>query len=406
MFNDLKEAINWLENKKKKKKREDLSRITDLAKQLDIYNLNFKIIHIAGTNGKGSTAMYINNILLDLGYKVGLFTSPYIIKFNERIILNNQYIDDLDLLNLINYLYPIINDYEKEKDDLVPFFEILFLITLLYFKKNNIDYAVIECGLGGLLDSTNFVKPICSIITSIGYDHEKTLGPTIYDIARHKAGIIKRNTPIISIKNNITDNYLKEVAKLNNSPIYLLDDLTNSASINNGVDFIYKNTKYHTNLRGLFQANNASLMLKFLDIFFPDTSYDLIQNSLAKASIPCRYEIIDNYILDGAHNISAVKELVKTLIKENKVNICCIFSSLNDKAYDLVLKELDKVVSKYVFPKFNDSRQTDPNVFSKLTSKPSIVVSNISEALKKSKDLTLITGSLHFVSSVRHLLKP
>lgn len=401
MFDNLDEALYWLEHKKKKHKREDLSRMNELLKILNLNNLDFKIIHIAGTNGKGSTAININNLLLSLNYKVGLFTSPYIVKFNERIMINNNYISDEELLNLINYIYPIILEYENKNDDLVPFFEILFLICLIYFKNQKIDYAVIETGIGGLLDATNVVKPIASIITSIGYDHMASLGDSILDIAKHKAGIIKENTPVFTITNGETDDYLKEVANNKNSKLFILKDYSSDAKIvTNGTSFTYDDFNFITPLFGLFQANNASLAIAFMKYFFNITNEE-INKGLSLSYVPGRFEKINNFILDGAHNISATLELVKT-IKTLKLNhLTCIFSSLKDKRYDLMLKVLDEVVDTYIFPKFADLRQVEPETFTKYTSKETSIATDISEAITKCKNITLITGSLHFVSACR-----
>lgn len=404
MFNNIEIALDWLQNKKKKQKRTDLSRITNLAKIIDVYDYNFKIIHIAGTNGKGSTAMYINNILLKLGYKVGLFTSPYIVKFNERIIINNNYINDLDLLNLINYIYPIITTYEEENADLVPFFEILTLIALKYFKENNLDYVVLECGIGGRFDATNFIKPIISIITSIGYDHQQSLGEDILDICYHKCGIIKENTPIFTISNSKCNDLIISEANKLNAKLFLLKDLTDEALINNGTDFYYDDYLFHTPLYGLYQANNASLMIAVIKYLF-NLDNDFINESLKNSFIPGRFEIINNYILDGAHNISAIKLLVKTLKDMNISNLSCIFTSLKDKRYQDILPILDQVVNKYIFVNFADLRSVEANVFVNITKKPNIICKNIDEALAKTKrEKTLITGSLHFVSFVRSKL--
>lgn len=404
MFNNIEIALDWLQNKKKKQKRTDLSRITNLAKIIDVYDYNFKIIHIAGTNGKGSTAMYINNILLKLGYKVGLFTSPYIVKFNERIIINNNYINDLDLLNLINYIYPIITTYEEENADLVPFFEILTLIALKYFKENNLDYVVLECGIGGRFDATNFIKPIISIITSIGYDHQQSLGEDILDICYHKCGIIKENTPIFTISNSKCNDLIISEANKLNAKLFLLKDLTDETLINNGTDFYYDDYLFHTPLYGLYQANNASLMIAVIKYLF-NLDNDFINESLKNSFIPGRFEIINNYILDGAHNISAIKLLVKTLKDMNISNLSCIFTSLKDKRYEDILPILDQVVDKYIFVNFADLRSVEANVFVNITKKPNIICKNIDEALAKTKrEKTLITGSLHFVSFVRSKL--
>ncbi len=405
MFDNLNRALEWLQNKKKKTKRQDLKRITTLAKTINIYKNNFKIIHIAGTNGKGSTAMYYTNILMDLGYKVGSFTSPYIIKFNERITINKEYISDKDLLKLINDIYPIICDYEVKNDDLVPFFEILVLIAFQYFKQNEIEYLVLECGLGGLLDATNFVVPKLSIITSIGYDHQNSLGEDILDIAYHKAGIIKENGICFTISNPLTNQYIIEEANKLNAKLYILDDISLTAKENNGTDFVYNGFNFHTPLYGLYQANNAVLMIAGIKHLFPNIDYKFVNKSLQKAFIPARFEKINNYILDGAHNISAIKELVKTLKELQLTNIICIYTSLKDKKYADIIPLLDEIVDSYIFPTFNDARSVEAREFSKYTKKKYQVVDSLKEALNLvNTKPCLITGSLHFVSECRKFL--
>lgn len=405
MFDNLNRALEWLQNKKKKTKRQDLKRITTLAKTINIYKNNFKIIHIAGTNGKGSTAMYYTNILMDLGYKVGSFTSPYIIKFNERITINKEYISDKDLLRLINDIYPIICDYEVKNDDLVPFFEILVLIAFQYFKQNEIEYLVLECGLGGLLDATNFVVPKLSIITSIGYDHQNSLGEDILDIAYHKAGIIKENGICFTISNPLTNQYIIEEANKLNAKLYILDDISLTAKENNGTDFVYNGFNFHTPLYGLYQANNAVLMIAGIKHLFPNIDYKFVNKSLQKAFIPARFEKINNYILDGAHNISAIKELVKTLKELQLTNIICIYTSLKDKKYADIIPLLDEIVDSYIFPTFNDARSVEAREFSKYTKKKYQVVDSLKEALNLvNTKPCLITGSLHFVSECRKFL--
>ena len=405
MFNNINSALDWLQNKKKKTKREDLKRITTLAELLNVKNNNFKIIHIAGTNGKGSTAMYFTNMLMDLGFKVGSFTSPYIIKFNERITINNEYISDMDLLKLINNIYPIICDYEVKNDDLVPFFEILVLIAFQYFKQNQINYLVLECGLGGRLDATNFVIPNLSIITSIGYDHQNSLGEDILDIAYHKAGIIKENGVCFTISNPLTNQYVLAEAKLLKSKLFVLDDVSLTAKEDRGTNFIYNGFNFHTPLYGLYQANNAALMIAGIKYLFPDLDYNIINKSLQKAFIPARFEKINNYILDGAHNISAIKELVRTLKELRITNIICIYTSLKDKKYPEIIPILDEIIESYIFPTFNDARSVEAKEFSKYTNKKYQVVDSLEEAfnLVNTKPC-LITGSLHFVSECRKLL--
>ena len=196
-MNSLDESLNWLYTQKKSKKREDLSRIEYCIKELNI-KTDYPIFHIAGTNGKGSTATFIKSILMEANYKVGFFVSPFVISFNERIEINNDYINDDEIINYIEKLKQFASEYTSKFNDTIPFFELTFLMALMHFEKNNIDVAVIECGLGGRLDATNCLDKTISVITNIGYDHMQTLGNTLEDIAYHKLGITRKNIPCLT----------------------------------------------------------------------------------------------------------------------------------------------------------------------------------------------------------------
>ena len=193
MFKTIKEALSFIESQRVKRSFEDFQKIVDRYH----FNVNLKnVIHVAGTNGKGSTVTFIKDLLMTQGYHVGTFTSPYIIKHNERIAVDGKPISDLDLLRLINQLYPII---EKEH---LSMFEIDTLIMLSYFNELDLDYHVIECGIGGLNDKTNVIQSKIAVITNIGYDHQFMLGNTLLDIACHKAGIIKERVPLFTTEKN------------------------------------------------------------------------------------------------------------------------------------------------------------------------------------------------------------
>lgn len=407
MFNTISEAINWIEGIKRKEKRKDLSRIEYLLEKFGNPQKYFKIIHIAGTNGKGSVASYIKEIIMQKNYKVGCFISPYVIKFNERIMINDEYISDESLLKIVNDILPLIKEYEEKYNDIVPFFEVVTLIGFLYFKIEKIDYAVIECGLGGRLDATNFVNPVASVITNVGLDHQNSLGNTIEEIAYHKAGIIKNNTICFTVKDLNVSRIFTEEANRKKAVLIEIDTNKLHASINNGTDFIYDGEKYHTPLYGLYQANNASLAIAVCKYLFYNLSNDEINKGLANVFWPGRFEFVKpNILLDGAHNIHGVTALVETLKQMKYKKICCCFTALKDKNYDLMIKKLDEIVSNYKFVTFVDSRGVEADAFSNLTTKPYECYSNYVEAINNfDGDLLLITGSLHFISEVRKYYK-
>lgn len=413
MFNNIDDALNWLYTQKKLQKRENLSRITKCVELLGI-NINYPIIHITGTNGKGSTANYIKNILKLENKYVGLFTSPFILFFNERIMINDRYISNAEIMHYVNKLYDFSNEYFNKFNDIIPFFELTLLMSLMYFEDRKIDIAVIECGLGGLLDSTNFLKTSLSIITNVGYDHLAQLGPTITDIARHKLGIAHDGNTLLTTVDDSFKEQFDEYAKLHNVKInYVKDNISDIKIEEKGVSFKYKNKIYKTPLDGIYQAYNASLAIeaaKFIDKEIPDI---LIQEGLNETFMPGRFEYIkDNIIIDGAHNISAIEALTKSIMdkfKDKKIKI--VYSALFDKEYDKMIMHLSKIATKFYFTTLKDLRATDPILFSKYTNVDSICYNDYKECIDKaiselkSDELLLITGSLHFISTVRSYLK-
>ena len=407
MFNNLNEALNWLYEQKKLKKREDLSRISHLIKKLNI-KFNYKIVHIAGTNGKGSTASFIKKMLQLNDKKVGLFVSPFVIKFNERIQINDEYIKDEEIISYCNHLYDIANEYFNEFNDTVPFFELTFLMSLLYFEDNNIDYLVLECGMGGLLDSTNVVESDIQVITNIGYDHIAQLGPSLTDIANHKLGITRPNKKCYTTVDESLNEHFIEYSKNNGSIINFINDKVEILDLTNGVKFKFDNEVYQTALNGAFQAYNASLAISVIKELMPDISKEVIDKALIDTYWPGRFEYIkNNIIIDGAHNIHGVDALVDTLKNKypNKY-IKVVFTALQDKSIDLMLSSLDQVTSYYYFTSIIDKRATDVNYFKEFTNKKYTLIDNYKEALDiacrdlKEDEILVITGSLHFISNV------
>ena len=405
MFNSASEAISYIENIKRKDKRKDLSRINYLMKEIEFDESDFKIIHIAGTNGKGSTALFLKEILMNFNYKVGFFISPYITCFNERIEINDYYISDDDLVRLSNKLIKITNKYEKEYNDIVPFFEFVLLLGFLYFKENNIDYLILECGLGGLLDSTNFCKPVCSIITSIGYDHQNSLGTTIEEIAKHKVGIAKENVPLFTYSNDLVNDVLVKYSNNIGAKLFLLDkNDVKYKLVDKYLLLDFKSYIYKTSLCASYQAYNLYLVLNVIEYLFPNYNQKSIDKAISNLIWPGRFEEIDNYLLDGAHNISAIEVLISSLKERNITNITVIFTSLKDKDYPKMLTKLDEIASDYRFFDLDDFRKENPIEFTKHITKKYKIYKKIDELLDINNELVLVTGSLHFVSLIRKYL--
>ncbi|MDE6660224.1 MAG: bifunctional folylpolyglutamate synthase/dihydrofolate synthase [Anaeroplasmataceae bacterium] len=409
MIKNYEEALAWLYSQKKSHRREDLSRIKECIELLNI-KTNYPILHIAGTNGKGSTASYLSEMLILKGKKVGLFVSPYVISFNERIEVNGKYISNEEVLAYTNELEELSKYYQETYQDTIPFFELTFLMALLYFEKQNIEVLVLECGLGGLLDVTNALEKKVAIITNIGYDHMAQLGNTLEEIAYHKLGITRTGIPCFTAVDEVLMPYFKEYAKMHNVDMHFVKPMISNISMaKDGTHFTYDSIPYKTALKGLYQAYNAGLaiaVMKYLDSSYPK---ELLDNALRNTTWPGRFEYVEkNIILDGAHNIDGIRALFETLKRaypSSKIKV--IFTALKDKAFPEMLKILDTVTHKYYFTTILDKRASSPSDFTSLTEKSYEVIEDYKEAISKAisdldeEELLVITGSLHFISEAR-----
>lgn len=332
-------------------KNPNLETMKYFTKKLNHPEDEFKIIHIAGTNGKGSVTEMVCRVLIEQGYTVGKYMSPHLIKFNERICVNNVQISDEELLEFINKKEPLINDCNLHFGKPPTFFEITTTLALWYFKIKKCDFVVLETGLGGTYDCTNIVNPVVSIINSISYDHMSILGNTLPEIAENKAGIIKpnSNTVYMSQEKEVDDVIKKHCMSQNNS-LHLLkqDDITNYSYTQEYQTFTYKNYKnIDINLKGIKQVKNATLTLECMNIL-SDLGYKLEEEKTRKALRNVvhkgRFEQISTnptIIYDGGHNEEAIKNFkhsVEMYYKDaKKVYLIC---SLKSKDHKTILKEL------------------------------------------------------------------
>ena len=412
MFNNLDDALNWLYNQRKQNRRENLDRIKSCAEALDLIP-SYKIVHLAGTNGKGSTAKSLSTILTLSGKKVGLFVSPFVIKFNERIQINNTYITDEEILGFVNQLYEFQNNYIKQYNDVIPFFELTFLMSLMHFKNNNVEIAIIECGMGGRLDATNFLKTDLSIITNVGFDHMSVLGNTLEEIAYHKLGIAKENNLCLTCVSNDLKEFFDIYANKNNINMIHVDELVSDIKVSDKTYYKLDNISYSSSLLGTYQAYNTSLAITAAKIIDNTLSYEQILKGLNNTFWPGRLELVcDNpkILIDGAHNIHGVDALVdtvKNLYKNEKINI--VFTALHDKEYKKMIDSLSQITNKFYFTSINDLRATDINEFINITNIESEIIKDYKECIDKAindinDEILIITGSLHFISMVREYL--
>jgi len=384
MFDKPIEYIYSLERTKKEFKIEDIQSFLD---EIGNPERDLKVIHVAGTNGKGSTCAFINQGLIEAGYKVGLFTSPHLVKFNERIRINNEEISDEELGRFTEE----IDRLQKETGESLTFFEAATAIAFLYFKEKKVDYVVLETGLGGRLDATNVCKPIISVITPIGIDHVHFLGDSIKKIAEEKAGIIK-DAPVF------TSQDYDEATKV----IWNKCQEKNVDLFQVGLDY-----KGELGLKGAYQRGNATLAKEVLEYLKVDE--ETIKRAFKNTNWNGRFDFIEDRVLvDCAHNDQGVLALVKSVEELDNTydNIVLIFAVGETKDYEKMLKILDKLaIRKRIFTKSKVESALDPNKLKELYP-DSEVKEDVKEALAYAKlnskpgDLILVAGSIYMIGDL------
>jgi len=336
-----------------------------VMEKFDNPHMKCKIVHIAGTNGKASVLEMLNSVLQKQGYKVGKYISPHLIKFNERICLNDLPILDEEIEEIIKEMEPFVQEYNQTHDIPVKHFEVITSIAFIYFARKKCDIVLLETGLGGTWDSTNIVFPLFSIITSIGFDHMKTLGNTLTEIAQNKAGIIKKNTDVIFLEldNNIENNEVLKVitdkCKKEKSKLYIIkkNQITNYSYDEENKYFNYEKYKnIIINLKGKVQIYNAAICIKALELL-REKGYIISEENIRKGLNTirnlARFEVIyknPTIIYDGAHNLPAIENFIKNMKKyyQNKEKVY-IISVLKKKDYNMMIKCLSQDKNAILF---------------------------------------------------------
>lgn len=413
----------YLKNFYKGTKNPSLDAMKYFVNEYNNFQNKMKFIHIAGTNGKGSCVETISNILVIQGYKVGKFISPHLIKYNERISINGENITDQEMSDLIEELKPKIDLYNKTKNISITLFELETIMALLYFYRKNVDFVILETGLGGLYDCTNIISnPLISIITSIGYDHMNILGNTLSEITYQKAGIIKENsnTVIFEQEKMINNIFIKECGKKNNE-LYIIkkEDIKNYSYDKNYQYFDYKDMKHiEINLKGIKQIENASICIESIKIL-NKLGYEISEQNMRKGLKSVvhkgRMEILNQdplIIYDGAHNEPAIinfKRSIDMYYKEiEKVYIVSILKSKDYKKIIELLLEDKK--STFIFTSGNDiNRYVSNDVLYKEALKygnKKIYMKSLKEAIKiimsnKNRNIAnFIVGSFYIYGDV------
>nr|WP_321230815.1 folylpolyglutamate synthase/dihydrofolate synthase family protein [uncultured Psychroserpens sp.] len=352
------DTVNWMfkqlpmyQNQGKTAFKKDLSNTILLANHLKNPEHKFKSIHVAGTNGKGSTSHMLASVLQEAGYKVGLYTSPHLKDFRERIKINGKEVSKQFVIGFIKRNTAFLEQHQ------LSFFEMTVGMAFDYFSKQNVDIAIIEVGLGGRLDSTNIITPEVSVITNIGFDHTQFLGTTYEAIATEKAGIIKPNVPvIIGETQKETKKVFLEIAKSNASEIYFADEIISN---------------YTSDLKGNYQKHNIKTATKALRIL-SHKSFNIseenikagLQNVVKNTGLKGRWQVLQTQpkvICDTAHNKEGLAYIVKQLAEESYKELHMVFGVVNDKDVDSILPLLPKNAT-YYFCKPNVPRGLDAEI--------------------------------------------
>ncbi|WP_417291646.1 bifunctional folylpolyglutamate synthase/dihydrofolate synthase [Corallibacter sp.] len=402
-----KDTIDWMFSRLPMYQRQgkiaykaDLENTIRLAKHLKNPEKSLNAILVAGTNGKGSTSHMLASVLQEAGFKVGLFTSPHLKDFRERIKVNGRLVSKAFVIGFIkrNKAFLEVNK--------LSFFEMTSGMAFEFFKKQNVDIAVIEVGLGGRLDSTNIITPKVSVITNIGLDHTQFLGNTLKEIAREKAGIIKPQVPVvIGETQEETTPVFKSIAKQNDSTIYFADQLINET--------------YESDLKGSYQQNNIKTVLQTLKILNGVEHYSISKSSIIKGlnnvvkntGLQGRWQVIQNnpkIICDTAHNKEGLTYVFSQINKEPHKSLHIVFGVVNDKDVTSILSLLPKKAT-YYFCKPNVPRGFDEKKLQSIFLSEGYIgksYSSVNEAVKTAKetanndDLIFIGGSTFVVAEI------
>ncbi|MFI3083725.1 bifunctional folylpolyglutamate synthase/dihydrofolate synthase [Streptococcus sp. 2022WUSS135] len=402
---------NWLNTKQGQVFHYKMEKIEYALEQLGNPQFAVPVIHVAGTNGKGSTIAFMRQLFQAHGFRVGSFVSPHMVSVHDRICIDSQPISDHDFQHYLQKVYDLEQEIAARYEPF-RYFEVMVLIMFLYFQDQPLDVALVEVGIGGLLDTTNVVAPALSVITSIGMDHQDLLGLTLGEIAEQKAGIIKENVPVVlGPLCPETTAICRQIALDNQAPVYQF-----------GQEFTYKAGQFSNTdidlselvlgLAGHHQEENAAVALQTFLLYMTNIQKDiqpqLIQQALAQTSWPGRLELVaqePKIYLDGAHNVPAIERLVEFIqVQEEPVTI--LFSALRRKDFQEMLELLNEklphtalVLTSFAY----DGALSEENRQGR------DYVENYQQFIEdwqsSEQGILIVTGSLYFISEVRRIFK-
>jgi dihydrofolate synthase/folylpolyglutamate synthase len=379
---------------------------------------SFKTVHIAGTNGKGSTATMLSHILKEGGFRVGKYISPHLVSFTERITVNEEEITEEEVAELTEYIRSKAD--EKDEKRFFTFFDFTTALAFEFFKRKKVDIALIETGLGGRLDSTNVIEPLISIITNVDYDHMEQLGSRIEQIAAEKAGIIKKGIPVVTACVGPAREVIEVRAQELQSRSYILGQDFSYAKITDRT-LAYKGIQKDfpdviVNLDGDHQLTNCALslcaieVLSSLGVFVSDNR---IYHALSHLKWPGRLEQVKEnplVLLDAAHNpqgMHALSQFMNTHFLDKKKIL--VFGAMKDKEYDKMLHEIVPAMNTIIFTKPNIERALSPYEI-KSSVNNAIITDNIRSGIERAKtmahkeDLILVTGSFYTIGEAKAII--
>ena len=423
------ETNQWIANYRTDQPHFGLERMVELLALRGNPHLKLKVIHIGGTNGKGSTIAFLKNMLEKMGLRVGVFSSPYLIHYTDQIAINGESISEARLEVLMSEYRSLLEGEYAPALQGTTEFEIITAIAYDYFASEQVDVAIMEVGMGGLLDSTNVCQPILTGITTIGLDHVALLGDTLEAIAEQKAGIIKPGVTLVT--GNIVPEALAvidQIAVVKQAPSLFYGDayqVSHHESIVTGEVFDYTSSvrqgRFQTGLLGLHQIDNAGMALTLLDAYCQETGRelpenDLVAQALEETSWPGRLEVVSRkplMILDGAHNPHAIKALLETLDERfADYHKEILFTCIKTKALEDMLDLLENLPdTNLTLTHFDDGRATDEEVLKKAAYSRNLSYQSWQAYLdqnmiddEEKKTVRIVTGSLYFLSQVRAYL--
>ena len=401
----------------------------ELIRRLGHPERHMKVIHVAGTNGKGSVCAFLSSMLTEGGKRTGLFTSPHLVKINERFQINNEPVSDEIFLDAYERVMKLVEEMQKDGFYHPAYFELLFAIGMVIFEEAQVEYLILETGLGGRLDATNIVeKPVVTVITSISLDHTEILGDTIEEIAGEKAGIIKQGIPIVyDGREKRAEKVILQKAEEQNAkavPLYE-EKLSIQGSTDHSVDYLFDESFYQGHVITVpylapYQVRNSALALLAMEEI--DPQHEISLETRLQAIRDTRWQgrmetVLPGVIVDGAHNEDGVHEFVRTLRQVGSSRrIVMLFSAVVEKNYEEMVHTICDTgcIQEVVVTEIHGSRIVPAEelaaVFRKFTSVPVTAISSIEEAFdtameKKGEGLLFCVGSLYLVGEVKKVIE-